>query len=132
MPTQIESIVLSDDLEWVDEMTWSPVAHQVEIMSSGSLLVEESTQLAGRPITLQSGTTGELFWGLATRETVEALRALADTPRTAPMTLELEDGRTFSVRWRHNDNAFEARPWKHIWPAEPTDYYLITLRFFKV
>lgn len=132
MPTQLQAVVLSDDLEWSDEMLWSPVAQQVEVTTGGSVLVEESAQLAGRPITLQSGTDGDKYWGLATRTTVEALRALADVTHVNPMTLTLADGREFSVRWRHGENALEARPWKHIVPAEPDDLYLITLRLFKV
>lgn len=132
MTTRLETIELSDSLEWPDEFLWSPVSQQVEVSSGGSLIVEESQQLAGRPITLQSGNSGSTFWGLATHATVVALRALADAARTDPMELELEDGRTFDVRWRHGANAFEARPVKHIVPAEAEDLYMITLRLFEV
>lgn len=132
MTTRLQTIELSDSLEWVDEMTWSPVSHHTEVTAGGSLLVEESAQLKGRPITLQSGSSGDNYWGLATRATVEALRALADTTHINPLELELEDGRIFNVRFRHDANGFEARPWKHIVPAEPDDFYLITLRLFEV
>lgn len=132
MTTRLDTIALSDSLEWPDEFLWSPVSQQVEVSSGGSLVIEESAQLAGRPITLQSGSSGDTYWGVATLTTVTALRALADTPRTTPMELELEDGRTFDVRWRHGSNAFEARPIQHIVPAEAGDLYLITLRLLEV
>jgi hypothetical protein len=32
------------------------------------------------------------------------------------------------VLFRHGELGFEARPWKHIVPAEAADLYLITLR----
>lgn len=133
MPTQLNGIVLSDDLEWVDELTWGPVAQQVEVTAGGSLLVEESAQLKGRPITLQSGQDGSTYWGVATRATVEALRALANAASSSAMTLELADGRTFPVRWRHAAGGFEARPIRDAVLPQPSDFhYLITLRLFEV
>jgi hypothetical protein len=133
MPTLLNDVVLSDDLEWVDEMAWSPVAQNVEVTSGGSLVVQESKQLAGRPITLQSGNSGSTYWGVATRETVEELRALAVELLGDPMTLELADGRTFDVRFRHGDNGFEARPIREaVMPVLDADLYTITLRLFEV
>ncbi len=133
MPTMLNDIVLSDDLEWPDEFLWSPVAQQIEVTSGGSLLVEEQAQLKGRPITLQSGTSGKTRWGVATRETVEAIQALVDTPAEDPMELELADGRTFDVRWRHVSLGFEARPIRDaVLPQADSALYTITLRFFEV
>jgi hypothetical protein len=133
MPTTLNDIVLSDDLEWVDEMAWSPVAQAVEVTSGGALVVQESKQLAGRPITLESGSEGSTYWGVATRETVEQLRELAFELLEEPMTLELADGRTFDVRFRHGDNGFEARPIREaVMPAADADLYTIILRLFEV
>lgn len=135
MASNLGGVALPDDLEWVDEYDWSPVAQQVEISLAGALLVEESAQLTGRPITLRSGQEGGNYWALATRATVEALRALVDTPRTqsTPLALELPDGRTTTVLFRGSGaERFSARPWKHIVPQQATDLYLIELRLLAV
>ena len=52
------AITLPGDLEWIDEFSWSPVGQQVDVTLGGSLIVEESAQLAGRPITLRTGQSG--------------------------------------------------------------------------
>jgi hypothetical protein len=132
MTTQLDSIVLSDDLEWTDEFTWLPTAQQVEIACSGAVIVEESAQLAGRPITLQGRMEGNVGFALMPRATVIALRALAATPRSTPMTLTLADGRTFSVLFRHADGAVEAQAMRHIVPHLDTDWYAVTLRLMQV
>lgn len=124
----LDDIELPGDLEWVDEFTWSSTAAQTEVTLGGSLLVEESAQLAGRPITLRSGQSGNTLWGVVPRSTVLALQALADIPRDTPMTLTLPDAREFAVLFRHGELAVEARPQRHVWPPEPTDFYLLTLR----
>ena len=121
-------IDLSGDLEWADEFGWSPTAQQAEVTLGGSLLIEESAQLAGRPITLRSGQAGQSYWGLADRATVLALQALADEPRDEPLQLTLPDEREFNVLFRHGDLAVEARPLRHVWPPESSDLYLLTLR----
>lgn len=134
MSVILDTIELPEDLRWADEYAWLPVASQVDVTCGGSLLVEESAQLAGRPITLESGTDGDgRHWAVVTRETVEALRALAAAAQADPLELELEDGRTFDVRFRHGDGvAVEARPVKHIAPHENGDYYHLTLRLLQV
>jgi hypothetical protein len=128
--SSLASVALPDDLEWPDEWSWSPVSQAVSVSIGGSLIVEEQAQLAGRPITLRSNQAGDDYWALATLTTVQALQALANTARTqsCPMALTLPDGRTTTVLFRHGELGFEARPWKHIVPAEAADLYLITLR----
>lgn len=128
--TELAGITLPDDMQWEDEFTWLPVAQQSDVALSGALILEESTLLAGRPITLRSLQSGNQYSAVADYTTVLALRALAATARdqTSPMALTLPDGRTTTVMFRHADLGFEARPLKHIVPPEPTDLYLITLR----
>ena len=46
-------VQLPQDLEWVDEFSWSPIQQSVETSLTGALIIQESTQLKGRPITLQ-------------------------------------------------------------------------------
>lgn len=65
-------IPIPQDLEWVDEFTWSPVQQKVETSLTGALVIQESVQLKGRPITLQgkddmawiNRTTGEILLNL--------------------------------------------------------------------
>lgn len=122
----LEGIEIPDDLQWTDEFLVWGMTQQAEVSVGGALLLEEWQQLAGRPITLQSGQDGTRYWGVVTRAIVEQLHALANAPRATAMTLVLADAREFAVRWRAE--GFEAKPWKHIVPAEAGDYYTITLR----
>lgn len=133
MTVQLAAVALPADLQWSDEFTWLPTAHQVELACDGALIVEESAQLAGRPITLEGRMEGSTGFALVSRATVTALRALASAPQLVPLSLLLEDGRTFDVRFRHGDGAaVEAKPMKHIAPHEDADLYSLTLRLMQV
>lgn len=133
MSVLLGPVELPEDMRWADEFTWLPTASQTEIACNGALWVEESAQLAGRPITLESGSDGGTHWGVVRRSTVEALRALAAAPRATPLALTLEDGRVFNVRFRHQEgSALEARPIRHIAPHVGSDHYHITLRLMQV
>lgn len=135
MAITLGSIELPADLRWADEFTWLPTAAQVEVASNGALWLEESAQLAGRPITLETGTDAAgRHWGVVPRSTVAALHALASVPRATALLLTLEDARTFDVHLRHGDggSAIEARPLKHIAPHEAGDLYHLTLRLMQV
>lgn len=126
------TVSLPGDMQWVDEFTWLPTAAQVEVACNGALIIEESAQLAGRPITLEGRLEGSVGFAMPDRATILALRAMASVPQAAPLTLTLEDGRVFTVRFRHADGAIEAQPLKHIVPAEDTDLYSLTLRLMQV
>lgn len=127
------TVTLPGDMQWVDEFTWLPTAQQVEVACSGALIVEESVQLAGRPITLQARMEGNTGFALVERSVLSALRALAAVGRTAPLTLVLEDLRSFSVMFRHSDGlAVEAVPIKHIVPPADADLYSLTVRLMQV
>lgn len=133
MPNLLGVLTLPDGLQWTDEFTWLPVAQQVDIAFNGALVIEESAQLAGRPITLQSGQSGSNYWGMAKRDLVEDLRGLAAEPLADPLTLVLADGRSFTVRFRYdNGPALEAQPWKAYDAFVDDDYYSITLRLMQV
>jgi len=125
MPNTLNTVALPDNLYWSDEYEWSPVEQAVTPTLTGALIVEESTRLAGRPITLDG------MW--VPRSTVEAVRALAAQPAT-PRTLTLADGRTFTVLFRHSDGQpVEAKP---LWDAAPdvrdaADTYTLTLRLME-
>lgn len=128
------AIVLPFDMEWTDEFNWLPTAQQVEVASDGALIVEESAQLAGRPITLEGRLDGNVGFAPTARSTVIALRTLAATPRDTPLLLTLGDDRTFNVLFRHADGApaVEAKAYKHIVPQYADDRYSLTLRLMQV
>ncbi len=134
MSTTLGLIELPGDLRWQDEFTWLPTVAQVELACNGAVWVEESAQLAGRPITLESGTdNGRRHWAVVSRSTVAALHALASVTHASPLVLVLDDARSFNVRFRHQDGpAVEARPLRHIAPHQVDDLYHITLRLMQV
>lgn len=132
MALRLDTIDLAPDMRWADEFGWLPTASQVDVASDGALWIEESARRAGRPITLESGTDNAGHWGVTSRVTVEALYALAAVPRQTPLLLELEDGRTFNVRFRHADSAIDAEPITHIAPHVAGDFYHLTLRLMQV
>jgi hypothetical protein len=94
MPITLEGITLPPDLQWTDEFSGHGVGQVITPTLTGALLVEETTQTQGRPITLESNGAA---W--VTRSTVEALAALAATPLAEGSTLTLAwaDGRSFDV-----------------------------------
>ena len=98
---QLDTITLPDELEWVDESSWSEVVSNIGYSVAGSLLEQTSSKLSGRTITLQ----GKSDSGWISRSTLEALLTLRDSNVT--MTLTLEDARTFSVRFRYFETPIE-------------------------
>ena len=133
MSITLASVTLPGDMQWIDEFDWTAVTQQVEISTAGSLLVEASKQLAGRPITLQAPLSGGIAFALPTRAVVKALQALADTATDTPMLLTLDDGRTFNVRFDYSHGTpVEAAPIKHIVPQDDADLYTLTLRLMQV
>jgi hypothetical protein len=125
------SIALCDGLRWADEYTWTPVAQSVTYSLSGALIREESTRLAGRPLTLEGGRT----WAWLPRADLDTLRTALLTAG-ATWTLTLHDGRSFTVCARHDDTAgpLSAAPVPIVrdsGPADPDDdtwYYLDAIR----
>lgn len=91
MAITLNLITLPAGLRWEDEFAWSPLAQASEYSLTGSLLVEQTTRLAGRPITLIGGK--DFAW--MTRSEVSTLKTLLDTG--AAMTLTLHDARSFTV-----------------------------------
>lgn len=124
---QLDSVALGDQLEWVDEFTWSAVAQTQERTITGHLVVQEGVKVHGRPITLRSGG-GE--W--TPLSVVRQLEVLRDQPLRV-MPLVLPDGREFSVIFNRSDGAeIEAEPlFRSVIPS-PDDDYLITVRLLTV
>ena len=121
----LDDLILPDELVWVDETDWSPVAQSESRLLSGSLEIQCGTKLSGRPLTL-SREQGEVW---APRQTVLALMALAAEP-AKEMTLTYHDGRVFRVVFRQSEQAIEARQVKEFNNPELTPWYQIkSLKF---
>jgi hypothetical protein len=130
MPDDITlgSVTLPGDLKWSDEFAWSPVARSQEYGLTGSLIIQESTRQAGRPITLTAQNESQGYIWLA-RSIVEALYTLASTAGWSG-TLTLADSRTFAVAFR--DEGISAEPVQHIAPHDDADAYTLTLKLHTV
>lgn len=125
-------VELQEDMQWVDEYEPWKVAQTIEKSLSGALIIHESAQLAGRPITLASGPDS----GWVQRSVLETLRTLEATANAANMTLQVpaypSGYRNFTVRFRRDTPAISAAPVKAKLPPAPTDYYTLTLRLLEV
>lgn len=124
----LDTITLPPDLWWEDETDWSPVAQSdTEFSISGSLLVDTSLKLSGRPITL----SGDESSSWVPRSTVLAVMALAAVPGKT-FTLNL-NGRLFTVMFFYGDGKpVEAVPVYKTSPPADGDTYQITIRLIEV
>jgi len=121
------SLLLPDDLLWVDEHTWTPAVASVSYLLTGSLLVETASRQRGRPITL----AGSPDMGWTTRAAVNQLHAWASVPGQR-FDLTLADGRLFTVGFRHHETPIEAEPVTGFAARYDSDFYRITLRLMEV
>jgi hypothetical protein len=122
-----DTVVLPDDLLWVDEFDWARVEQRSEHTISGALLIEAAARQAGQPITLQAGA--DYAWTL--RSDLLLLAAWKALP-AAVMALVLRDAAPVNVVFDHARNAVEARPVVDYAEPEAADPYVVTLRFIKV
>jgi hypothetical protein len=118
----LDDITLPEDLIWTDEFDWTPVQQAKTYTLTGALILETGTKQAGRPIALVGGD--EAAW--ITRATLKTLQAKLTT--TAAMTLTLNDGRTFSVAFNHEDKPIDARPVIDYSTPSDDDFYTLTLK----
>lgn len=122
-----EPLELPDDLLWVDEFQWSATTATHTYTVTGALLIETAIRQAGRPISLVGPP--DMAW--VSRQTVLRLAAWA-AQLNARYTLELRDGRRFSVAFRHTDGALEAEPVLGIPAWREGDWYRLTVRWVEV
>ncbi len=118
----LDSITLPDDLLWINEFDWNPVAQNTDRSLTGGLLVQEQSKNYGRSIELSGGE--EAAW--VSRTVVMNLLALSQIANKV-MTLTLPDLRQYTVIFdRSTGSPIEAR---QILPyAYPGDDYYYSLR----
>jgi hypothetical protein len=131
------TITLPGQMLWPDRRAYNLVAQQRDFGANGSQIIEEWQQQGGFPITLVAGGAGDTW---VTEDVVDALRTLAGAPLVSPMTLTYNDGSTYSVRFRYQDNnspvlAVEANPIRLTFPSDATvllsQAYSLTLRLLQ-
>ena len=121
-------ITLPDDLLWINEFDWNPVAQTTEWSLTGALLIQEEQLIHGRPIVLSGN--GEA--GCVSRLTVKNLFALSKEANKS-MTLTLPDRRQFSVIFNRSNGApVEAQQILPFAYPEDSDQYLLTPRLLTV
>ena len=127
-PATGDSVDLPADLFWSDEFSWSPVEQSTERSVTGSLIVQTSERIGGRPITLEPDGDDSAW---ITRADLEQLQAWASVPG---LELELSlRGQIRTVIFRHHDGpAIEAKPLMHFEDVQPTDNYLATVRLMEI
>lgn len=120
------TVTLSDDFAFPDQYTWPPLQMQKVYSVTGALIVQTGQKQTGRMITLQ----GDDQHAWVTRANLATLRTLAAIPG-ALMTLVFR-GVTYSVMFDHEAGSIEAVPVADFDTEEPTDFFVVTLRFFVV
>lgn len=134
-------VQLPQDLKWVDEVTWSPVQQSTDVTLSGALVVQESKQLKGRPITLQGKT--DMGWiKRSTLDTLLSMRLLAgfvmnlqyvEYFKQTDSYGAVHPDMDFNVMFRHYDPpVIEADSVKGFDDYDPETYFIIkNLRFME-
>jgi hypothetical protein len=121
------TLSLPDDLLWVDEHAWTPTVTSTSYLITGALLIQSATRQAGRPITLVAPS--DMAW--VTRAVVKQLYTWGSTPGQT-FELLLQDGRRFSVVFRHGDGALEAEAVMGFSAFKDGEFYRVTLRLMEV
>lgn len=112
-------IELPDDMVWKDELDWCPVTQIITPTLTGSVVVEETASLAGRPITLT---------GVTTRGVVRQLKAL-EAELATPMQLAIH-GTQLLAAWRRP--GVVATPFDEWADPDDSDPYNITINLMTV
>lgn len=104
MSITLGGIPLPEDLLWDDELGWCPVSETVNVSLGGSVIIQASAQVAGRPVTLSGGSE----YAYIDRAAWLQVQAMAADPAWSGV-LDYH-GREITVRFRHGDGAIAATP----------------------
>lgn len=125
--TTNETLILPDGLYWVDEFDDNDLEQRVERSIEGFLLIFEQEKIGGQPLTLSSNNS-ENWVDRAT------LTKLKEWGRMSSLLMELSlelplDIRVFTVSFRHDEKAIEAKPVLDSLPLDGQDYYNTLIKF---
>jgi hypothetical protein len=130
MPTTLTDGVttanLSDDMEWVDEFSWAPVAQERYRTLTGAQWLFEAELVEGRPITLVASDDR----GWISRADVEALLLMA-SGANSDLTLSLR-GNDYTVAFDRSQGAIGARAVLPLADVDPDDAWIVTVRLITV
>ena len=121
------SVTLPDDLDWTDELSWSPVQQSAEPSITGATIVQIQARQSGRPITLE-GTDTRYVSGAG----VAQLHAWSQAPgQELALTLRSVSR---AVIFRHHDTpAFTAREiFGRVPTLDASQSYEITLKLMEI
>ncbi len=124
---QLDTMALPDNLLWVNEFDWTPVAQSTDRSLTGSLIVSESLMTYGRSIVLGDGENSWL-----TLSELNALFAMTKTLQKK-MFLTLPGGRECTVIFdRSEGSPIEAQ--QVIPLSEPSEdhLYAVVIRLLTV
>ncbi len=125
---KLNEITLPAGLRWADKYDWTPVHQSLEISLTGTVLIEEAAQLAGRPITLVGGA--DACW--LPRAELDVLRALTLTAGLE-LTLDLGPDGIHTVIWSRDGQPIEARPLvDYTDPVDDTIYVIDKMKFMSI
>ena len=122
----LDTVELPDDLLWVNEFDWEPVAQEIDRTLTGGLMIQEQVKRYGRPVTLSGDNSG---W--VTRETLNQLITLSETANST-LSLTLPDNRALSVIFDRANSSITAQPLFYSAVPALKDYYSITIRLLTV
>lgn len=124
-----QQLTLHHDLLWTDEHNWSPVVQTAEYSLTGALLLESAARQAGRPISLAPPDDTMAWHTRAITDTLLGWAAEAGQQ----FQLTLDDGRDFTVVFRHHDGAaIDAKPVRGFPTWDADDWWLVSLKFMEV
>ena len=121
---------LDPDLLWIDENDSNAVKSSKDVALTGALIIQSDgdADRPGRPITLQPEDDLSAWMILEDVEILKEWAAIAD----AEFDLTIA-GVTYRVAFRHHEPpALVAKKVTHFRDVQPTDYYLVTLKFMTI
>lgn len=123
-------IELDDELYPSDEHEWSSLVSSTKYALDGTMIIEQSTRLAGRPYTMQAPSD----MGFLTRSTVNALKAERDTLGATFWLDYRTDGQVKRVKviFDTTQEAITAKPLKEFISPSLDDLFKVTLRFLEI
>lgn len=121
------TVTIPQDIQWIDEYDWSAVAQTQPVYSlGGSVLIQQGTKLAGRPITL----SGDWVWFY--KSVIDTLREWSDVPELE-MTLIHYDGRKFNVCFRTHEKALASvEAVLYSTPEEANERYTLAIQLMTI
>ena len=121
-------VTLSEDFNWSDEFDWQPVEQTIARSITGALIIESSSRIGGRPITLEPPDEQSAWVKLVDLNVIRGWAAIAGRV----MVLNIHGVNRNVIFSHHESNAVSAKPVVFYNSQDTTDNYLVTLKFMEV